>query len=107
MGNTVIDIVRQWNGVPEWLEGLCFDTTSTNTGIHNGAIMVIQKAFDKRLLFLACSHHILEIVASAVFDLFFASSGPQIPIFGRLKEHWPFVDQVDYRYSSIDKDTAG
>lgn len=105
MGNAVVEALRQWPGVPEWLAGLCFDTTSANTGIHTGAITVIQKAFDKRLLFLACRHHILEIVASAVFDLFFASSGPNIPIFGRFKEQWQFLNQADY--SSIDKNTEG
>lgn len=105
MGNAVVDILRQWTGVPEWLAGLCFDTTSSNTGIHNGAITVIQKAFDKRLLFLACRHHILEIVATAAFDIFFVSSGPTIPIFGRFKEHWPLINASDY--SPICKDTAG
>ena len=41
---------------------------------------MIRKAFDKCLLFLACRHCILEIVASAVFDKFFRSSGSQIAI---------------------------
>jgi len=85
-GNAVVDALRQWTGVPEYLAGFCFDITRANTGVHTGAITVIQKAFDKQLLFLACRHHILEIEASAVFDLFFASSGPNIPIFGRFKE---------------------
>ena len=85
-GNAVVDALRQWTGVPEYLAGLCFDITRANTGVHTGAITVIQKAFDKQLLLLACRHHILEIEASAVFDLFFASSGPNIPIFGRFKE---------------------
>ena len=59
----------------EWLAGLCFDTTSSNNGIHKGAVTLVQKAFDKQLLFLACRHHILEKVAGAVFDLSFTSSG--------------------------------
>jgi hypothetical protein len=56
-------------------------------GVHSGAITLIQTAFDKRLLFLACRHHMFETIAAAVFDLFFVSSGPQIPIFGRFKYH--------------------
>ena len=71
-GNAVVDALRQWTGMPEYLAGFCFDITRANTGVHTGAITVIQKAFDKQLLFLACRHHILEIEASAVFDLFFA-----------------------------------
>ena len=54
MGNAVINVLQHWMGVPEWLAGLCFDTTSSNTNIHNGAIAFIQQAFDKCLLFLAC-----------------------------------------------------
>ena len=91
MGNKVVEILRQWEGVPEWLAGLCFDTTSANTGIHKGAITVIQKAFEKRLLFLACRHHMFEITAAAIFDMFFASSGPQIAIFSRFKDHWSHI----------------
>lgn len=105
MGNTVVQTLREWDGVPEWLAGLCFDTTSSNTGIHTGAITVIQRAFEKRLLFLACRHHIHEIIAAAIFDLFFVSYGPQIAIFGRFKNQWPSVDQLNY--ASMDKDTDG
>jgi hypothetical protein len=76
MGNAVIKALQEWKGVPESLAELCFDTTSSNTGVHSGAITVIQQAFNKRLIFLACRHHILEIIAAAVFDLFFPSPDP-------------------------------
>jgi hypothetical protein len=103
MGETVVKFLQDWDGVPEWLAGLCFDTTASNTGIHTGAITVIQKAFDKRLLFLACRHHILEIIAAAVFDLFFVSSGPQIAIFSRFKEEWSQLDLT--QYAPVDKES--
>ena len=105
MGNTVVQKLSEWDGVPERLAGLCFNITSANTGIHTGAITVIQRAFEKRLLFLACRHHIHEIIAAAIFDLFFVSSGQQIAIFGRFKNQWPLVDHLNY--ASIDKDTDG
>ena len=87
----------------ESLAGLCFDTTSSNTGIHTGAITVVQQA-DKRLLVLACRHHMLEIVATAVFD-FFLSTGPQIALFRQLKDQWYFIDQKDY--AVLDHETDG
>ena len=69
MGNTVVQTLQDWKDVPDWLAGLCFDTTSSTTGVHTGAIKVIQQAFDKRrLLFLACRHHIFELISAAVFD---------------------------------------
>ena len=85
MGQKVVEFVREWPGVEEHLSGLCFDTTSSNTGIHAGAITVVQQSFSRRLLFLACRHHMLEITASAVFDIFFMSKGPEIDLFGRFK----------------------
>ena len=92
MGKKLVEVLKQWEEVPEWVSGLCFDTTSANTGVHNGAIIIVQQAFDKRLLFLACRHHILEIIAAAVFDLFFCSSGPQIAIFRRFHDQWSTMD---------------
>jgi hypothetical protein len=100
MGNSVVEVLEKWKDVPDWLAGLCFDTTSSNTGVHTGAITIIQQAYDKRLLFLACRHHILEIILAAVFDQFFQSSGPQIGIFRRFKEHWKLIDTT--QYSSIE-----
>ena len=86
MGNAVVQTLQDWKGVPDWLAGLCFDTTSENTGINTGAITVIQRAsFDKCLLLLAFRHHILEIISAAVFDKFLKSSGPQIALFGHFK----------------------
>ena len=51
MGNLVVEVLRKWKDVPDWLAGLCFDTTSSDTGVHAGAITIIQKAYDKHLLF--------------------------------------------------------
>jgi hypothetical protein len=65
----VIELLRQWEEVPEWLAGLCFDTASHNTGVHSGAITIIPKAFE-RLLFLACQHHIVEIIGPATNSRF-------------------------------------
>jgi len=105
MGNAVVQTLQDWKGVPEWLAGLCFDMTSANTGINTGAITVIQQAFDKRLLFLACDHHILEILSAAVFDQFFKSSGPQIALFGRFKDQWKFLDLT--KHAAIDTPVSG
>lgn len=104
MGETIIKLIHDWH-LEDVVAGLCFDTTSVNTGINTGAITTVQQAFDKRLLFLACRHHVYEIIASAVFDKFFTSSGPQIVLFGRLKEHWPSIDQT--KFVPITKETEG
>ena len=38
----------------------------------------------------------LETVSAATFDWLFKSSGPQIGIFSRFKEKWPFMNQADF-----------
>ncbi|ESO04332.1 hypothetical protein HELRODRAFT_191761 [Helobdella robusta] len=103
IGTTIVQLLQNWEGVSNWLAGLCFDTSS-NTGIHTGAITIIQKSFNKHFLFLACRHHIFKIIGTALFDLFFTLSGPQIAIFNRFKDQWPSINQL--KYASIEKVTT-
>ena len=105
MGQKVAEFVREWSGVEEQIAGLCFDTTASNTGVHTGAINIIQQAFNRRLLFFGCRHHILELCAAAVFDSFFVSKGPEIQIFGRLKSQWEYIDKSVF--DPIDSDESG
>jgi len=102
MGQKIVEFIRDWSWVEEHLAGLCFDTTASNTGIHTGAITVVQQSFNRRLLFLACRHHMLEICATAVFDAFFVSKGPEIELFRRLKSQWDFIDTS--KFESINSD---
>lgn len=96
MGGAILKVLEEWPQVKPWLAGLCFDTTAANTGVHGGACAVVERALGSRLLFLACRHHMAELVMSAVFDHFFSSSGPDIPIFGRFKDFWGRLDQSSY-----------
>ena len=91
MRQKVVEFIHEWPGVKKHFAGLCFDTTASNTGSHIGAITVIQKSMNRRVLFLACQHHILEICANAVFDAFFVSKGPNIELFGRVKSQWELI----------------
>jgi len=96
MGHEVVEFVHELAGVEEHLAGLCFDTTASNTGIHTGAITVVQQSLKRRLLFLACRHHMLEICAAVVFDACITSKGPEIELFGRLKSQWQFIDKSKF-----------
>ena len=50
--------------------GLAFDTTSKNSGVIKGAAKLLQVNFIKtELLYLACRHHIFEILLGAVWGL--------------------------------------
>ena len=104
MGGAILKVLEEWPQVKPWLAGLCFDTTAANTGVHGGACAVLERSLGSRLLFLACRHHMAELVMSAVFDHFFSSSGPDIPIFRRFKDFWGSIDQSSYdAYDDLDQ----
>ena len=73
-----------------------FDTTSSNTGIRKGACTILQEVLQRQLLWMACRHHVLELVIGAAFgELFGATSGPEVPIFKKLQDIWPRLDLTD------------
>ena len=74
---------------------MSFDTTASNTGGHSGACTLLEEALGHDLLFLACRHHVYEIVAEKAFTAMkiAPSTGPDIAIFRRFKEKWNFIDQ--------------
>ena len=45
MGQNVMEFLHVGTGVEENLAGLCFDITASNTGVHTGAITVVQELF--------------------------------------------------------------
>ena len=52
-----------WNewGVAKTIIGTCWDTTSSNSGIHEGANTHLEKSLDKKLLWIPCRHHEYEL----------------------------------------------
>jgi hypothetical protein len=53
---------------------MSFDTTSSNTGEYNGACVLLEERLNKKLLYLACRHHRLELIVKSVFELAFGKS---------------------------------
>ena len=83
---------------------LCFDTTASHTGRHAGACTLVEQGLDKNPIFLACCHHIMELVVGAAFEktAIGVSSGPEILIFKRFKDCWVLVDQEKFQVASTD-----
>ncbi|KAG7157989.1 hypothetical protein Hamer_G014858 [Homarus americanus] len=44
------------------VKALCFDTTSSNTGRVQGAVVHLEALLEKQLLRLGCRHHVMELV---------------------------------------------
>ena len=102
----VVDALKDWN-LEDRIVGLSFDTTSSNTGRHSGACVIIEQKLGKDLLHFACRHHILELVAGAAFTTLLGStSGPEVLLFKRFKKQWEFLDHSKYSTGIDHKDVA-
>jgi len=96
LANVAHTAVLDWK-IEGQIVGISFDTTAANTGRLNGACTLLEYKMQKQLLWLACRHHVLEVLCGDVFKAVFGStSGPTVPIFRRFQEYWPMVDQAAY-----------
>lgn len=83
-----------WN-IHDQVQGLCFDTTASNTGRLQGAMVRLESALGRRLFRLACRHHVLELVVKAVAtSLFGGSTGPSNPLFDFLKARYLTIVKI-------------
>ena len=88
-----LDLVKE-HGMEDRLCGLSFDTTASNTGIHIGACVLIEKGVGRELKNFPCRHHIYELILSHVFKhVYGPSSCPDIPLFKRLQKNWQLIDK--------------
>lgn len=73
-------------------------------GIHKGTCVLIEKALNRKLVWLPCRHHIMEIILRGVFEVFWnTTSGPNVPIFDRFKKSWDKLDQSKYKSGMDDE----
>jgi hypothetical protein len=98
MADSLAKALEEWK-IEKRVSAMCFDTTRSNTGNNAGACILLENKLNKRLLALACRHHILEIVLEKVFSLSLniPSSGPDIQIFKRLQAQWDQIDKLKFR----------
>ena len=79
--SAVARLLDEW-GVTDRVAAMCFDTTSSNTGRANGACVLLEQKIKKPLLYLACRHHVMELILAAVFKATMGTSrGPEVGIF--------------------------
>ena len=79
--NVCIELLYKWN-IAEQARGLVFDTTVSNTGINTGICTLIEKALGRELVWVACRHHIMEVVLPSVFKAIMGdTTGPCVEVF--------------------------
>lgn len=81
-----------------------FGTTVSYIGKYKGACNLLQQQLGRKIMFLACRHHIFELVLHSVFkeSQFVVISGPDIQIFKKFKEIWSEIE-ID-KYSCWNED---
>ena len=78
------------------------DTTSSNTGIVKGCCTILQGLLNRQILWMACRHHIFELVLKAAFtELFGDTTGPEVTFFKFMKPSWSSLNLADYRPPTI------
>ena len=79
------------------VSGMVFDTTSSNTGAITAACISIQINLFRFLLWLACRHHVGEVVLTAVWDALKieVSKSPESSLFTRFKEKFELLNYKD------------
>lgn len=92
-------------GLQDNVVGMCFDTTSSNTGHKSGACVLIEEKLNRPLMHLACRHHVLELVLKAAFEEQFGpSTSPLIPLFAKFRREWDTLDHsknLKIKYDSV------
>lgn len=124
--NAVLKALTEWK-VTDRIKGLCFDTPSINTGnqftiklwlriyrkifyitgIKNGACTIIEQRLNRRLLHIACRHHINEIILRSVFETGWPTTvGPNVTIFISFQQYWSQIDTSQSRSGLLDSKVA-
>ncbi|KAK3920709.1 Aspartate--tRNA ligase [Frankliniella fusca] len=93
----VVSCLHKWECADD-VVALCSDTPTGNTGYKMGTATRIEKALGKPLLYLACRHHMLELIPKGLFDkLFEKSSSPDIGVLCKaLQGKWDTMDHTAF-----------
>src|SRR6218665_2909630 len=99
----VYALLQDWS-VADRVKAMCFDTTSSNTGHRAGDCILLEQKLKRDLLYLACRHHIMELILAAAFKAVMGvTSGPTVPLFKRFQTGWDSINQSSFRDSTTDE----
>ena len=104
-GKTEAEAVKKslddWQ-LASYIISMGFDTTSSNTGVHKGACTLLQQMLNRNLLWMACRHHILELVIGSTFKTLFGDTkSPECTLFKDLKKSWDSLDLNSFTLPDI------
>ena len=62
----ILSVLEKWGLDGSDIVGLSFDTTAVNTGKWSGANVRLEREMMKQMLYLACRHHVFEVIIKCV-----------------------------------------
>ncbi|XP_065656779.1 uncharacterized protein LOC136082191 [Hydra vulgaris] len=95
----VMNLIKEYQ-LTSKTRGICFDTTSSNTGTNKGSVSRISQELGKYLLQIACRHHVTELRILHFWKLVTNEeiSGPDNPLFKKLKNTF---EEPNFNYNSV------
>ena len=97
----VISALNKW-GAQDNVCGMCFDTTSSNTGWIKGACVLIEEMLGRPLLWLPCRHHICELLLKAAWEAVFGEDmEPSYTEMGIFKKNWEKIDKNNFEILNL------
>ena len=86
------DLIKLWD-VKNSVRGMVFDTTASNSGARQGACKRMEEWLERPVLWLACRHHVAEIMAKDCwYELYEDDLSPDNAFFVEFKHIWPELD---------------
>ena len=106
--DAVIEQIEAW-GLKENVKALVFDTTASNSGVRKGATVRLMKELGVPVFFLACRHHVSELIAKACwYSIFEADLSPDNQFFSMVKDDWKNFDtSSEAVIVTLDEDLVG
>ena len=66
ISHVALRTILDWN-IQKQVNAMAFSTTAANTGCMNGSCTLLEQKLHKQLLWLACRHHVLEVLCGDIF----------------------------------------
>ena len=97
----VISALNKW-GAQDNVCGMCFDTTSSNTGWIKGACVLIEEMLGRPLLWLPCRHHICELLLKAAWEAVFGEDmEPSYTEMGIFQKNWEKIEKNNFEILNL------
>ena len=102
----ITEQLQQWKAAP-YIIAMSFDTTAVNTWPKSGACTLLERHMQRDLLWLACRHHMLEVLLSDAFTVCLdASTGTDILLFKNFRLCWPQLHHEPDHRAADDRDVG-